>query len=62
MVDYIFVYFFVVIMLNGVVYIDKSVSMGGWYSGDMCEVIGKVMVFMGINNVNVGIVSSVGYL
>lgn len=48
-------------MPNGVVYTDKSASTGGWHSGDMREAIGKAMVSTGINNANVGIVSSAGY-
>ncbi|KQB08654.1 peptidase M66 [Vibrio metoecus] len=61
MADYTPAHFPVVTMPNGVVYTDKSASTGGWHSGDMREAIGKAMVSTGINNANVGIVSSAGY-
>ncbi|NOI03513.1 peptidase M66 [Vibrio anguillarum] len=61
MADYTPAYFPVVTMPNGVVYTDKSASTGGWHSGDMREAIGKALVSTGVNNANVGIVSSAGY-
>lgn len=61
MADYTPAHFPVVTMPNGVVYTDKSASTGGWHSGDMREAIGKALVSTGINNANVGIVSSEGY-
>ncbi|ENM5934777.1 peptidase M66 [Vibrio mimicus] len=61
MADYTPAYFPLVTLPNGVVYTDKSASTGGWHSGDMREAIGKAMVSTGINNANVGILSSAGY-
>lgn len=61
MADYTPAYFPLVTMPNGVVYTDKSASTGGWHSGDMREAIGKALVSTGINNANVGILSSAGY-
>ncbi|AMG01880.1 M66 family metalloprotease [Vibrio mimicus] len=61
MADYTPAYFPLVTMPNGVVYTEKSVSTGGWHRGDMREAIGKALVSTGINNANVGILSSAGY-
>ncbi len=61
MADYTPAHFPIVTMPNGVVYTDKSASTGGWHSGDMREAIGKAMVSTGINNANVGILTSAGY-
>ncbi|HGF7478329.1 TPA: M66 family metalloprotease [Vibrio mimicus] len=61
MADYTPAYFPLVTLPNGVIYTDKSASTGGWHSGDMREAIGKAMVSTGINNANVGILSSAGY-
>ncbi len=53
-------YFEKVTMPNGNVYTERSVSDGGWHSGDMRENIGKALVSTGINNANVGITTTVG--